>query len=234
MRQIHSLYISFLLLFFAVALQAQDPICDGNLGENIFEDGDFGSGIANILSPDPNIAPGYNYTFLGPPNDGLYVITNNTGAWPGLFPTWLAIQDNSSDPQGYMMVVNASFNPGLFYEQIIDDLCENTVYEFSADVINLIASGVSGHIAPNVSFLINDEVRFTTGDIPQNNQWNTYGFTFETIPGQTTVKLSLRNEAPGGIGNDLALDNITFRACGPQALICPLQWKIFVYETENI
>ena len=72
-----------------------------------------------------------------------------------------------------------------------------------------------------MSFLINDEVEFSTGNIPQNNQWNTYGFTFETLPGQTTVKLSLRNEAPGGIGNDLALDNITFRACGPQALILP-------------
>lgn len=219
MHQIN--FLLFLFLIFSVPLFSQAPICDGNLGENIFEDGDFGSGITNILNPDPNIAPGYNYTFLGPPNDGFYLITNNTGAWPGLYPTWLAIQDNSNDPQGYMMVVNASFNPGLFYEQIIDDLCDNTVYEFSADIINLIASGVSGHIAPNVSFLINDEVEFSTGNIPQNNQWNTYGFTFETLPGQTTVKLSLRNEAPGGIGNDLALDNITFRACGPQALILP-------------
>jgi hypothetical protein len=35
------------------------------------------------------------------------------------------------------------------------------------------------------------------------------------------VSLSLRNNAPGGIGNDLALDNITFRPCGPLAQILP-------------
>ena len=33
--------------------------------------------------------------------------------------------------------------------------------------------------------------------------------------------LSLQNNAPGGIGNDLALDNITFRPCGPTAQILP-------------
>ena len=200
-------------------MQAQ--VCSGNLGANIFEDGDFGIGSANILVPDPGIAPGYNYTTNPPPNDGFYTVSNNTGAWSGLFPTWLSIQDNSDNPNGYMMVVNASFSTGIFYEQEIDDLCENTLYEFSADIINLIAMGVTGHIRPNVTFLLNDEVRFTTGEIPQNNQWNTYGFTFTTEPGETTVKLSLRNNAPGGIGNDLALDNITFRACGPEALILP-------------
>ncbi|MEM9391836.1 MAG: gliding motility-associated C-terminal domain-containing protein, partial [Bacteroidota bacterium] len=40
-------------------------------------------------------------------------------------------------------------------------------------------------------------------------------------PDQTELKLSLRNNAPGGIGNDLALDNITFRPCGSEALILP-------------
>ena len=40
-------------------------------------------------------------------------------------------------------------------------------------------------------------------------------------PGQSSLKLSLRNNAPGGTGNDLALDNITFRPCGSTALILP-------------
>jgi gliding motility-associated-like protein len=37
----------------------------------------------------------------------------------------------------------------------------------------------------------------------------------------TEVQLSLRNNAPGGIGNDLALDNISFRTCGDSAFILP-------------
>ncbi len=196
-------------------------ICDGNLGENIFTEGDFGSGTQNVLQVDPQIAPGYIYNTNPPFGDGFYTISNNTGNWSNNFMTWLDIPDNSSDPNGYMMIVNASFEPGLFYEQEVEGLCENTLYEFSADVINLIRTNVSNHIAPNVSFSIDGVQQYTTGDIPQNESWNSYGFTFTTAPGQTTVVLSLNNNAPGGIGNDLALDNISFQPCGPLAQILP-------------
>ncbi len=206
-------------LGWSLSLMAQ--VCNGNLGENIFTDGDFGRGLANTLPNNPNIAPGYTYTNMGPPFDGFYTITNNTGGWPGLFATWLAIGDNSPDPNGYMMVVNASLQPGLFYEQQVDGLCENTLYQFTADIINLIRVGTPDHIDPNVSFLLNGDVEYSTGLIPKTNSWNTYGFTFVTLPGQTSVTLSLRNNAPGGNGNDLAIDNISFRACGPLAQILP-------------
>ncbi|MGB0839334.1 MAG: gliding motility-associated C-terminal domain-containing protein [Chitinophagales bacterium] len=204
-------------------LKAQDSplICEGSLGENIFIDGDFGSGSANNVTTNPQIAPGYTYTTATPPVDGFYVLTNNTGFWAGLYPSWLQITDNSDDPSGYMMVVNASFDPGLFYSETIDGLCENTLYEFSADAINLIRNGVAGHILPQITFLIDGEVEFSPPAIPQDEVWHSYGFTFSTQPGQTSVTLSIRNEAPGGNGNDLALDNITFRACGPQATILP-------------
>lgn len=208
----------FCLLCFAFATA---QVCDGNLGENIFEDGDFGFGADNVLLTDPGIAPGYTYTTDVPPPDGYYTLTNNTATWLNLYPTWLTIQDNSNNLEGYMMVVNASFSPGLFYEQQVDDLCENTLYEFSADVINLIRVGIGAHIRPNVSFMLDNITMYNTGDIPQTDNWNTYGFTFTTGPGQTSVTLSLRNNAPGGIGNDLAIDNITFLPCGPLAQILP-------------
>ncbi len=211
--------IPILILLLLIIWQLPAQICDGNIGENIFTEGDFGSGPANVLLPDPQIAPGYNYQSNPPPNDGFYTITNNTSSWGSFASNWANIGDNSSDPNGYMMVVNASFTPGLFYEQEVDGLCENTLYVFSADVINLI-TGV-GAIKPNVSFLLDGMVLYETGDIPTNAQWNTYGFTFTTAVGQTSLTLALRNNAPGGGGNDLALDNITFRPCGPEALILP-------------
>lgn len=208
--------------------------CTGSLGNNIFTAGDFGSGVANILTPDPRIAPDYQYATSGPPADGWYMITNNTGAWPQLYPSWLAVRDNSPDPNGYMMVVNASFQPGLFYNQEVTGLCPNTLYEFSADVLNLIRRNTTGHIAPNVSFLIDGVERFTTGLISQTERWETYGFTFTTGPNQTSVRLSLRNNAPGGIGNDLALDNITFRPCGDEAFILPLEVANICEDGEPI
>lgn len=206
--------------------------CEGSLGENLFVGGDFGSGTLNIPTDDPGIAPGYTYTRQGPPNDGLYVITNNTGAWPGLYGTWIRIRDNSPDPNGYMMVVNASFNPGIFYQQEITGLCANTTFEFSADVINLISRNTTNHIKPNISFYIDDELKFSSGDIPQDETWKTYGFTFTTGPTATNLTLSIRNNAPGGIGNDLALDNISFRPCGPEAIILPEE-ETFVCVDED-
>ena len=202
-------------------LMSQSQVCSGNLGENIFTDGDFGSGSANIVLKDPKIAPGYQYTTNTPPFDGFYVLTNNSD-WTNKFPTWLGIKDNSNDPNGYMMVVNASFTPGIFYEQEITGLCENTLYEFSADVINMVRNPVTNHILPNISFLLDGVVKYNTGGIPQSEMWNKVGFTFTTIAGQGSLKLSLQNNAPGGNGNDLALDNISFRACGPMALILPV------------
>ncbi len=208
--------LTLLALFFAY-LPAQE--CTGSLGENIFLEGDFGSGAATILTPDPGIAPGFIYQTSPPPQDGFYTITNNMRNWtnPPFFG-WDAFSDNSSDPNGYMMVVNAAFDPGKFYEQQVDDLCENTLYQFSADVRNILLPGTNG-LTPNVSFSIDDVVQFTTGAIAENRMWNNYGFTFTTGPGQTSVVLALSNNAPGGNGNDLAIDNISFRACGPMAMI---------------
>ncbi|MEM7574692.1 MAG: gliding motility-associated C-terminal domain-containing protein [Bacteroidota bacterium] len=224
-----SLVLCLLLIMNGLAAQ----LCEGNLGENIFAAGDFGTGAPNLIATDPGIAPGYIYTTNVPPEDGFYTITNSTGEWPGLYPSWLAIPDNSNDPDGYMMVVNASFSPGLFYEEEVDGLCENTLYVFSADIINLIRTGTANHSDPNISFLINDVEQFTTGNIPKTNNWATYGFTFTTEPGQTSVTLSLRNNAPGGIGNDVALDNITFRPCGPLAQILPQTIERICEDGEN-
>ncbi len=191
--------------------------CPGGLGDNLFTDGDFGSGPSFVIDQDPMLAPGYNYNKTGPPPDGDYMITNDMNQWAFVYGTWLIIGDNSSDPNGYMMVVNASFEAGFFYEEVVDGLCDNTTYEFSADIINIVRSDVTGHSDPNVSFLIDDDNVLNTGNIPKNEKWNNYSFSFVTEPGQTSVKLSLRNNAPGGTGNDLALDNISFRACGPMS-----------------
>ncbi len=192
--------------------------CSGQRGSNVFPNGDFGSGLDNILSFDPGYAPGYVYEFDPPPNDGTYTITNYTGDW-GSFAafSWINIYDNSPDTNGYMMVVNASPTPGTFYEETVS-VCENTNYEFSCDVISVNWPIFSGSLTePNISFVIDGVEVFSTGNVPIDSTWHTYGFTVTTAPGVTSLDLSLRNNTPGGlsfIGNDLAIDNISFRACG--------------------
>jgi gliding motility-associated-like protein len=199
----------------ALKMPPCSSICAGSLGENILPDGDFGSGVPNILPTNPGLAPGYTYQPNPPPNDGFYCITNNTAPW-GWFATtfWIDIEDNGPEPNGYMMVVNATYQPGLFYQRTVD-VCENTPYEFSIDVVSLIFSAYPNMIRPNISFLIDGIAVCETGDIAPDEQWHTSRFSFMTAPGQTTATLALRNNAPGGGGNDLAIDNISFRTCGP-------------------
>ncbi len=210
-------YNWLIVVILTFGLDINGQICTGNKGSNIFKDGDFGSGASPVLLTNPIIAPGYIYS-TNLPADGFYSITNNTGEW-NLYPSWLSIRNNSPDPNGYMMVVNASFSPGIFYEKTITDICSNTLYEFSADVINLIKSNTQNHIDPAIDFLIDGVVRFSTGLIPKTEKWNTYGFTFTAPENASSVRLTLRNNAPGGLGNDLALDNISFRACGSSAFV---------------
>lgn len=220
--------ISFAIV---VAILPKSPLygqaCSGSLGDNIFTDGDFGRGAQNIVQSDPGIAPGYTYTTNPPPNDGFYMITNDMARWSNVYGDWHKPKDNSNDPQGYMMVVNASYTPGIFYKQRITGLCENTRYVFSADILNLDRRPLINRIFPNVSFSINNEVKFSSGNITNDEAWHTYDFTFVTAANQTELDLSLINNAPGGVGNDLAIDNIAFRPCGPIL-------NIFPQETANI
>ena len=132
------LWHSCIMLVCPELILAQTVLCTGNLGDNIFISGDFGRGNANVYPLDPGLAPGFIYTLQVPPDDGQYTLTNDMTKWPFVFPSWIKIGDNSQDPLGYMMVVNASYTPGIFYEQVIDNICENTLYEFSADVITLL------------------------------------------------------------------------------------------------
>ena len=211
-------HIVYLIIVATASTNVVGQLCSGNLGDEIFEEGDFGSGPDNVVLTDPNIAPGYQYTTNVPPNDGFYTLTNDMNEWGYLFGGWIPITDDSDDPNGYMMVVNASFSPGVFYEQTVDGLCENTTYEFSASIINILARQ-SGGIRPNVSFFIDGIEFFRTGPIEQTDNWQRVGFTFTTELGQESALLTLSNNAPGGIGNDLALDNISFRPCGPSSTV---------------
>lgn len=219
------------ILVVLTGLTAKGQItCTGSFGDNIFKNGDFGSGPEVIYPEDPEIAPGYIYTVHTPPEDGYYTLTNDMGKWLNNHTTWIDISDRSEDPDGYMMVVNASEEPGVFYEQTIENLCPNTIYEFSVDVINIVRREAVDHIKPELEFLIDGESKHTTGQIPQDETWHKHGFTFSIEPGQTSVTLTLVNNAPGGLGNDLALDNVTFRPCGSDEKIIDDEYVAFCQD----
>src|SRR4051812_45523029 len=125
------------------------------------------------------------------------------------------------------MLVNASVQPGVFYLDTVRGLCGNTTYEFAAWIINVLlptSCGGAGN-QPNLTFSIEKTdgtvlQSSNTNNIPPSSPptWKQYGFFFTTPSAVSDIVLRIVNNAPGGCGNDLALDDITFRPCGPQIM----------------
>lgn len=211
-----------LMLFMCLCTQQLlAQLCTGSLGDPIVNI-TFGAGS----NPGSPLAAGVtNYSYIGAdcPADGSYTIRNNTtncfsGSWHSLS------SDHTGDNGGYFMLVNASNNPGDFYVDTVRGLCSGTTFEFAAWVANVLktTSCTPNPTQPNLTFSIestNGTVlqQYNTGTIQSDNNptWKQYGFFFTTPSGVTDVVLRMTNNAPGGCGNDLALDDITFRPCGP-------------------
>ncbi|WP_448702803.1 gliding motility-associated C-terminal domain-containing protein [Mucilaginibacter sp. AW1-3] len=203
--------------------QASAQLCSGSLGDPVINK-TFGSGTAAI-GPSLNDTTSYTYIADPCPNDGFYTLAHSVGscfneAWHHLS------QDHTGDPNGYMMIVNASPAPGVFFTYPIHGLCNSTTYEFSAWIVNLIKPDqCNGNPKlPNIAFTIETTAgvqlaSYSTGNIPTTTspQWNQYSLDFRTPAGVTDIvlKMSNANTIPGTCGNDLAIDDIVFRPCGP-------------------
>lgn len=210
-----------ILIFFILSKEVDAQLCTGSLGDPIVNV-TFGQG-SNPGSPLTAAATTYQFVAADCPNDGFYTVANKTtncfsSSWHSL------AADHTGDAGGYFMLINASYQPGAFYIDTVKNLCPGTTYELSAWIMNvLMPSACSGNgIRPNISFAVEKTdgtviQSYNTGDINSNAspQWKKYGFFFNLPVGVSQLVLRIVNNAPGGCGNDLALDDISFRACGP-------------------
>lgn len=130
---------------------------------------------------------------------------------------------------GYMLVVNAAYYTSEAYRQSISGLCPNTSYEFSLWVRNVCTNcGVDSNrtqtwepgVRPNLTFAVNGLDRYSSGEIDTVG-WIKKGFMFKTGPGQTSILISIRNNASGGGGNDWAIDDIALVTCNPNLAMNP-------------
>ncbi|HMK26417.1 MAG TPA: gliding motility-associated C-terminal domain-containing protein [Chitinophagaceae bacterium] len=208
-----SMRVLLMIIGIFISIFSAAQLCNGSLGDPVVNI-TFGSGAAGETT---FAAPGYTYTNSFCPSDGSYTITNFTS---GCFrDNWHTVSADHSG-NGAFMLVNASFQPADFFLTTVTGLCRNTTYEFSMWIMNVLKS--AGGIQPNITFSIETTSgsilnTYNTGDIgitPQP-EWKQYGLFFTTAANNPDVVLRIRNNAPGGGGNDLALDDISFRPCGP-------------------
>ena len=214
----------FLLLFLLFLNKFSAQTCGGSFGAPIFME-DFGSVTTPLQMISPALVPpaftNYVYSPKIPPDDGYYTITNSTEylSWG-----WQKSLDHTNDAPGTygnMLLVNASYTPGEFYRRRVSNLCSNQVYRFSAWILNIHRVGANV-IKPNVTFQIRSTSgvilgSVSTGDLIEENGefWRNFYLDFKSDPTSSDVDVVLINNAPGGMGNDLAIDDISFSPCGP-------------------
>ncbi len=200
-----------------------------NLGSNAPQDGYYS--IANNTSANGTTNDAGPYTSNPARVFNLWdIIGDHTGAADpiaGNPPTPVSPKTTG----GYMLVVNSAYPTGEAYRDVIKDVCPNTYYEFSAWIRNIcsrcgsdsnsVATNLPG-VQPNLAFTINDIDYYTTGNIPYNPRgWVKRGFMYKTGPTETQFDITIKNNAPGGGGNDWVLDDIKLATCYPNLTMNP-------------
>lgn len=182
----------------------------------------FGTG--NII--DLNAVDPYHYRRITHycPSDGNYAYTPYTS---NCFRSdWITLEQDhtAGDASGNMMLVNASYQTGIFFSTQIPRLKPATKYEFAVWMVNLckVTEKCPFPLLPNISILLQTTEGKTVSQLQVGQlvrdglaQWSQFKVFFTTPPGDANLVLNMINSSPGGCGNDFAMDDITFRECVP-------------------
>jgi hypothetical protein len=209
----------FLLLIFSFSspLKAQLANCAFKQPRITF---DFGSG--NVRDVNTVWLSNYERVSSYCPTDGHYAYTSYTSdCFSG---DWFTLSEDHTpgDVNGNMMLVNASPNSGTFLTTTLTGLKSNTTYEFGVWIMNVckITDKCPFPLLPDIRISLQTTegktvARFSTGKVVRYEvpRWKLYRALFTTPPSETTLILIMTNNAPGGCGNDFALDDITLSEC---------------------
>ena len=154
-------------------------------------------------------------------NDGEYTVYNSAqiASWASSY--WYMGKDHTGDTNGKMGLFNATNNlTEEFYRTTIQGVIANAPMTYSFWVLNLDRSdapGIDSRNRPNITVEIRDlsnnvVTTINTGDIAPtvagNLSGNWYQFSSTFTPTKTGYSIVFRNNQIGGLGNDLALDDI--------------------------
>jgi hypothetical protein len=206
-----------IFLFFALIAKAQTGDCTFKPPQFTI---DFGAGNVRDL----NTADLYNYqrVFGYCPSDGHYsFVPYTSGCFRDDWHT-LSSDHTGGDIDGNMLLVNAAPDGGVFLSMPVSGLKANATYELSLWVINLCRPTKKCPLLLLPSLRIRLETpegriiaNIVTRDLPRVEQprWTRHVVLLKTPAATTGLRLVMADNAPGGCGNDFALDDISFREC---------------------
>jgi hypothetical protein len=186
---------------------------------------DFGSGtgLSATLPPTPTASITYAGSVTAPLANNRFALTDS--AQRGDPANWIRLRDNTGNTNGRMLVVNADAPSSIFYRDTLTSLCPNQQYSISFyaaylgnTTLNTVCTALGGTSYPKLRCRVRD--RFTglviteglTADIIAGS-WQQYGVKWVMPGGYTDIIFELINAAPGGCGNDVAIDDISFGVC---------------------
>ncbi len=159
------------------------------------------------------------------PGDGHYTFTSATiDCFGGDWHT-LAEDHTPGDAGGNMLLVNSAYDKGVFLATRVKGFKGGTTYQFGAWLMNVCKPSYKCPfpLLPNLTIRLQTPAgrtvaQFLTGELPRRDlpHWTQHRAQFTVPPSETELILTLINNAPGGCGNDFALDDITFRECVKQ------------------
>lgn len=192
----------------------------------------FGTGVRTTINTTYAATTTYGYQDATTPtnvegsglttdlNDGKYTVgpSAQIASWANQY--WYKGVDHTGDTDGRMAIFNASYTPGIFYTALISGALPNIPITYSFWVINIDRSdapSIGTRLRPNIRVEfrdINDNVLQTvnTGPIAPTTAGNLagdwYQFTANLTFSVSSFKVIFINNETGGLGNDLALDDI--------------------------
>ena len=193
-----------------------------------FQDFGNGTGLNNVIPPSaavPSASSSYSGVAAAPLAVNAFTVTNN--ASNGDPANWLNLTDHTGGVNGRMLLVNADAVAGILYRDTLPVSCAGQQYSvgfWAAFVGNsayqTVCEGLGGFKYPQVLVRIRDlltglVITQYTSDTIKLTTWQLHGLKWVMPAGYSNVILEILNAAPGGCGNDLAIDDIRYGICDP-------------------
>lgn len=219
---------------FLISVVAQTPPC-ASLTSVLYTQ-DFGAGTG-LVSAIPAPVPGggallltgtsqYAPKVTAPIPVESYTISNNANN--ANIANFISLTDHTGNANGRMLIVNADAASSILYEGGFSrSLCADQQYSLSFYAAFLgnpayktVCDGFGGFKYSQIKMQIIDQVSgliITEVSTPVINSgtWQQYGLKFISPASYSSITFRLINDAPGGCGNDLAIDDIQFGSCDP-------------------
>jgi hypothetical protein len=219
---------------FLITVPAITPPCV--VLTNIMYTQDFGSGTGLVAPIPPAVlGPGvfsaietslYTSSTTQPLQVEMYTVTNNANN--ANIANVINLTDHTGNANGRMLVINAdAANTIMYRASFFTSTCSNSQYSLSFyaafpgnGAYETICDAFGGFRYPRIKMRIRDGIsgliitETSTTDITIG-VWQQYGLKFIAPASYNQLIIELVNDANGGCGNDVVLDDIQFGSCDP-------------------